>query len=512
MQLKSVPRIVLIPATFALGAISFGCLRGPASSQAVSPPVEPSQQALDMQSAFEQVADKLRPSVVFIKSRQSLNAPSGFRQGQFDPGDGDDNRPGDGDNNSPFGYGFPGSPRGGQQYRMTPQAPRRAYASGSGVIVRSDGYILTNDHVVNGADKVTVKLQDGREFTGQVKRDFKGDLALIKIDADNLPAAELADSDKARVGQWAIAFGSPFGLSDTMTVGVVSALHREQEIGDGQDGRVYPSLIQTDASINPGNSGGPLVDIYGRVVGINVAIESPSGGNVGIGFAIPANTARYVMDQLITRGAVTRGYLGLAPKTLTYDEQQRYGVKAGALVMSVQDGTPASKAGFQVEDVIVRFDGNPVENDGALRDMVARVKPGTTVPVVVRRGGEEHSLDVTIGSAPDQQVAQNAQPSGDNARGKLGVRVGNASDPDVRKQFNLNDSVTSGAVVAEVVPGSPASEAGFQPGDVIVRLNGKTVDSPEKLTEIVGQVKGGDAIPVVLRRGNQTVLAQINLE
>jgi serine protease Do len=245
---------------------------------------------------------------------------------------------------------------------------RHAEASGSGVIVRSDGYILINDHVVAGADRVTVTLLDGRQFPGKVFRDPKSDLALIKINADNLPAAQLADSDSVRIGQWALAFGSPFALNDTMTVGVVSSLNRREEIGEGGTNRLYPILIQTDASINPGNSGGPLVDVYGRVVGVNVAIESPSGGNVGIGFAIPANTARFIMDQLISKGAVTRGYLGLAPASLSYEDQQRYNIKQGALVTEVQDGTPAAKAGFQVEDVIVRYDNKLVAGEATFRD------------------------------------------------------------------------------------------------------------------------------------------------
>jgi serine protease Do len=511
-----VPRTVVIPAVFALGAVAAVGLRGNAGQPAqTTPPIQPPQQALSMQNAFEQVADRLRPSVVYIKSQQTITNPGmRFQQGAFQSQDG-----GDGDDMAPFfRFMFPNMPQmpgmggpGGRQFRMMPQYPQHAYASGSGVIVRSDGYILTNDHVVNGASKVTVRLQDGREFTGQVKPDFRSDLALIKINADNLPAAEMANSDQTKVGQWAVAFGSPFGLNDTMTVGVVSALHREQEIGSGSDGRLYPSLIQTDASINPGNSGGPLVDIYGRVIGINVAIESPSGGNVGIGFAIPSNTARYIMDQLMTKGSVTRGFLGLAPQTLNYDAQQRYGVHQGALVASVQDGTPAAKAGFQVEDVIVKFDGQPVADDAALRDMVARTQPGTTVPVVVRRDSHDVTLNVTVGSAPDQQVAQNNTPGEPSAQSKLGVSVANATDPQVRKQFSLKDSITNGAVVANVVPGSPASEAGIQPGDVIVRLNDKPITNADQLASAAHSLKDGDSVPAVIRRGNQTVLVQINL-
>lgn len=487
-------RAVGIPTALALGAVAFTHMRGNAGQQ--NPPVKPPAQVVEIQTAFENVAEKLRPSVVFIESQRSVTRPSAF---------GGDDGPGGG---IPFDFfGAPGN--GGRQFRMM---PRRAKASGSGVIVRGDGYILTNDHVVQGADKVTVRLQDGRELPGEVKRDFKSDLALIKVNATGLPAAELADSDKVKVGQWGIAFGSPFGLSDTMTVGIVSSLHRNQAIGAGPEQRYYSSLIQTDASINPGNSGGPLIDIYGRVIGINVAIESPSGGNVGIGFAIPANTAKYVMEQLITKGSVTRGYLGLAPKALTFDEQQRYGSKDGVLVASVEDGTPAAKAGLQVEDVIVRFNDQPVTGEGAFRDMVARTEPGTTVPVVVKRDGKETTLQVTIG-APKESVAEakpaSAQPA---QQGKLGVSVADATEPDVRKQFNLKDSVREGAVIVEVAPGSPAASAGLQPGDILLRLNGKSIANAKQLPEIVNSLKEGASVTAVIRRGDQRVLAQIEME
>jgi serine protease Do len=502
---KRVPRAVVIPAVFALGAVAAIGLRGQAGQQANNPPVQPPTQALSIQSAFEQVAEHLRPSVVFIKSRQNLKSPALFRQGADDD-----------DSGLPFSFpGFPGGPgSGGRQFRMMPPSmPRRAEASGSGVIIRNDGYILTNDHVVADADKVTVRLQDGREFIGQVKRDFKSDLALVKIDATNLPAAEMADSDKVKIGQWAIAFGSPFGLNDTMTVGVVSSLHRQEAIGQGTDGRFYSSLIQTDASINPGNSGGPLVDIYGRIVGINVAIESPSGTNAGIGFAIPANTAKYVVDQLITKGAVTRGYLGLAPVTPTYSEKQRYGVQEGALVKVVDDSTPAQKAGIQVGDVIVRYNGQPVADDISLRDMVARTRPGEGVDVVVKRDGHEQTLHPVIGSAPEQKVAANEAPATkEAAKGKLGVQVANASDPKVREELSLKGSEQSGAVIVSVVPGSPASDAGLQPGDVVVRLNNRPIADADQLSETAHGLKDGASVPAVVRRGNQTILAQINLE
>ena len=491
---KTMPRAIIVPAAFALGVALTGAgLRVYAGEQ--KPPVTPPAHALELQSAFEQVADKLNPSIVFIKSRQAASEMGADEQ-------------------SPFNFQFPGMPRtpNGRRLPQLPQTQRHSYASGSGVIVRGDGYILTNDHVVMGADKVTVELSDGREFVGKVSRDFKSDLALIKIDATGLPAAEIADSDKVRVGQWAIAFGAPFGqeLRNSMTVGVVSAMHRSQTIGQGAENRYYSSLLQTDASINPGNSGGPLVDLYGRVVGINVAIESPTGANAGIGFAIPGNTARYVMEQLITKGAVTRGYLGLAPRTLSYADMKTYGVEKGALVVSVEDKTPAAKAGFQVEDVIVRFNGQDVAGEAELRDMISHTAPGTTFPVVVKREGKEQTLDVTLGAPKDQQVAEKAAPV-TTEKSKLGLRVGDVGDADLSDAANKLGA-KSGAVIVEVIPGSPASDAELKAGDVITRLAGQKIANAAQLTTVAQGLQSGSTVTAVFRRGNQTLLAQIEMD
>ena len=305
-----------------------------------------------------------------------------------------------------------------------------------------------------------------------------------------------------------------------MTVGVISSLHRQETIGEGTDGRFYSSLIQTDASINPGNSGGPLVDIYGRIVGLNVAIESPNGTNVGIGFAIPANTAKYIADQLMTKGSVTRGFLGLVPVTATYDEREKYGVKEGAVVHAIDDNTPAQRAGFQVGDVIVRFNGKPIADDATLRDMVGRSQPGTRVDVIVKRDGSEKSLTPTIEAAPAEKVAAADDQPADTqtARGKLGVQVANASDPDVRQQLGLKETIKTGAVIVGVVPGSPAQEAGLQPGDQVTRLNGTPIANAAQLTNVARGLKNGSTVPVVVRRQSQTsgraetILLQITLE
>ncbi len=256
--------------------------------------------------------------------------------------------------------------------------PHRSEATGSGVIVRADGYILTNDHVVEGASGgiVTVTLADGREFKGRVFPDSKSDLAVVKIDpgATPLPVAGFADSAAVRSGQWAIAVGSPFDLQNTMTVGIISALGRHQTIGGdspSNPGRYYPDLIQTDAAINPGNSGGPLFNIDGKVVGINVAIESPVEGSAGVGFAIPSDIAQQVMNSLIQSGKVTRGYLGLAPDDLTPALQTQYGQKDGAFVRDVRLDSPAGKAGLQAADIVTAFDGKPVRSEITLRELIS---------------------------------------------------------------------------------------------------------------------------------------------
>lgn len=481
---QKTPLVVVIPVVFGLGVITAMGLRVNAGAQNNKPPVQPGTQVVEMQNAFEQVADTLRPSIVFIRAKQAAAAPT--------------------EEENPFGFGAPSMPRG---FR-TP----RATASGSGVIVRPDGYILTNDHVVQGADKVVVRLQDGREFNGVVKRDFRSDLALVKVEAANLPAAQLADSDKVKIGQWAVAFGSPFGLSDTMTLGIVSSLHRNQQIGMGSNGRYYPSLIQTDASINPGNSGGPLIDIYGRVVGINVAIESPTGGSVGIGFAIPINTAKFVMEQLIAKGTVTRGYLGLAPKALGFDDQKRYNLTKGVLVTQVQDNTPAAKAGFQVEDVITRFNGKQIDGEIDFRDIVARTAPGVSVPVTVRRGSEDVTLNVKLGSVDEKKVAEANPIRKAETKGKLGIVVGDTQDPEVREKLKLEASSKPAAIVMEVVPSSPAAEAGILKGDIVERIDGKRVGNAEAVTSVVKSLSVGKPVTMVIRRGDQQVLVNIDFD
>ncbi len=458
--------------------------------------------ATSLEGAFEKVADSVGPATVSIKARieePATDDTNGPRSGGMVPPGMDD-----GDEDSPFGglppFLFRNLPRG-----MPPRdgVPRGGgVASGSGVIVREDGYILTNDHVVANArdNTVQVTLNDGRRIKGKVFRDQRSDLAVVKIDAGKpLPYVRLADSNRVRVGQWAIAIGSPFGQQNSMTAGIVSALHRKSNIGLGGDGRYYPNLIQTDASINPGNSGGPLLNISGELMGINVAIYSPSGGNIGIGYAIPSNTAKPIMEQLITRGKVVRGYLGLEPQDVDLRLQDRLGVTRGAYVNSVSGGSPAQKAGIRAGDVVTRFGETEITNEVDLRDAIGRTAPGTPVRVTVLRNQQPRTLSVTVGGAPNETLASAPAPA-PRATNKLGMRT-TPLTADAAQELKV-DAGTKGLVVAAVQFGSPASDAGLSRGDLITAVNGKAVAAPEVLNRAVTGAKSGDLVTFTVLRAS----------
>ncbi|NLH98381.1 MAG: PDZ domain-containing protein [Chthonomonadales bacterium] len=441
-----------------------------------------------LEDGFVAIAQRVLPTVVSIRARRTVQAGGDVP-----------------DINDLFRDFFRGPGGEGPEFRQFPRG-FRAEGGGSGVVIRPDGWVLTNDHVVGGADKVTVKLEDGREFDGTVRRDYRSDLAVVKIDARDLPVAQFADSDKVRVGQWALAFGAPLALDDTMTLGIISAKKRQQAIAEGTEGRFYPTLLQTDASINPGNSGGPLVDATGRVIGINVAIKSPTGGNVGIGFAIPSNTAKQISDALISKGKVVRGFLGVVPTALTPAQREKYGVKSGgALVETVSENTPAAKAGLQPEDVIVKVNGKDIEDDVDFRNVIAWTNPGETVEIVVRRGGKDVKLTAKLEAAPDLGVADASGPSAGGS--KLGIKVERVT-PDSARKYNLGD-IQRGVVVVQVEAGSPADEAGVQPGDVILRANGREMTAPADLDRALSGVKSGDRIPLVIRRENARTLVTV---
>jgi len=346
---------------------------------------------------------------------------------------------------------------------------------GSGVIVSSDGYILTNNHVVGNASEIQVALNDGRQFPAKViGSDPKTDVALIRIKADNLPALTLADSDKIEVGDVVLAIGNPFGIGQTVTKGIVSAKDRTTS------GEMDEDFIQTDAAINPGNSGGALVDTEGRLVGVNSEILTHSGGNQGIGFAVPSNLCRWVMDSLVQNGRVDRGFLGVMIQNLTPDLATAFKLDrtTGALVGDVTSGSPADKAGLKSGDVITQLNGQPIEDASQLKLRVAQTSPGSKVQIAINRSGEAKTLDVTLGNLPDAKVAKADDRSG-NAKTEALAGVGVADlDQNARAELNIPEQV-QGAVITQVAPDSAAYQAGLRPGDVITELNRKPVKSAQ---------------------------------
>jgi serine protease Do len=417
------------------------------------------------QGSYAPVVKKVAPAVVKIETTTTVR----HTQAEDTP-----------DFNDPFWRQFFGHQFGG---RPLPQGPQHEHGLGSGVIVTKDGYILTNNHVVDGASEVKVSLPDGREFTARViGRDPKSDIAVVKIPADNLPTVAVADSDNVEVGDVVLAVGNPFGVGQTVTKGIVSATER-----GGMGLEDYENFIQTDAAINPGNSGGALVDIDGRLIGINTAILSRSGGSQGVGFAVPSDIARNVMQSLVAYGHVTRGYLGVAIQNVTPALADEFKLKEanGALVSDIVPDGPADKAGFKDGDVVLEFNGKKITDSRHLKLTVGDTKPGLTVPVEVLRNGSTETLKVTIKALPgkDDLAAADSSQTGDT--GTLnGVGVADV-DEQIRSQYNIPKNV-NGAVITQVDPGSASAEAGLKPGEVIEEINHQAVkDAGEavKLTE-----------------------------
>ncbi|MCA9795176.1 MAG: Do family serine endopeptidase [Candidatus Eremiobacteraeota bacterium] len=419
------------------------------------------QQIRQELGTFARLAKDLKPSVVNISVIKSVEDPRAI---------------------------FPFGPGG--------QAPESS-GQGSGVIISPDGDVVTNNHVVEGAKDIRVTLHDGRELKATVVgTDPKTDLALLKVDGTNLPAADLGDSDNLAVGDWVMAIGNPFGLEATVTVGVLSGKGRV--IGAGP----YDDFLQTDASINPGNSGGPLFNTAGEVVGINTAIIR---GGQGIGFSIPINMAKFIVGQLKTEGSVTRGFVGLGIQALT--PQLRTGLELpddleGALVSSVVPDGPAGRAGAQVEDVVVSLDDRPIKSDRELLDVVARTPVGSTAKLRVFRDGKMKDLTVTIARRPDEQVS--ARPQADPNSPALGVQVRELT-PDIAAQLGTDD--TAGVLIVDVVPSTPAARAGLQPGDIVRKVGNHEVDNTGDFITQVHNQKGDMAL--LIERQGRTVFVVV---
>ena len=420
-------------------------------------------------TSFAPVVKKVTPSVVKVYVTATVKNASHQLPDEF--------------SNNPFFRRFFGDDFN-RQFRNAP-TPKQ-HGLGSGVIVTKDGYLLTNNHVVDGADEVKVALNDGREFTARViGKDPKSDIAVVKIDAKDLPAIELADSENLEVGDVVLAIGNPFGVGQTVTSGIISAT------GRGSLGLDYEDMIQTDAAINPGNSGGALVDAEGRLIGINTAILSRSGGNQGIGFAVPVNLARSVMESLVKDGRVVRGFMGVNIQDLTPTLAKEFGVKesGGALIAAVTPKSPAEKAGLHDGDIITEFNGKPVKDGRHLKLQVAQTAPGTSVSVKILRDGKSKVVDVTVKELPGSELASNKNSDdADNATDALhGVGVADI-DAAAKEKLSLPANV-KGAVITEVDPNSPAFEAGLREGDVIVEINRKPVKSAQDAIQLTENPK-----------------------
>ncbi len=426
---------------------------------------------------FVELSKRLKPTVVNIRTAKNVKPKQRIRRPQ--------NPFGDDFFDDFFGRFFGESPQ---------QRPRREQSLGTGFIISSDGYILTNNHVVNGADEVMVKLSDGRELKGEIKGlDEKLDLALIRIsDKEKLPVAELGDSDSLEVGEWVMAIGNPFGLAQTVTAGIVSAKGRV--IGSGP----YDDFIQTDASINPGNSGGPLFNAGGKVIGINTAIIA---GGQGIGFAIPVNMAKSVVSQLKEKGKVTRGYLGVRFQPLTADLARSFGLDSekGALIASVEKDTPAEKAGLKAGDVIVEYDGRPINDGNELPRYVAATPIDKKVKLTIVRDGKKQDVTLTVGKLKDGEGEGGA--SGSETE-RLGITV-QELNRELAGRLNLRDG--KGLVITEVKPGTPADDAGIAPGTLIIEINGQRPETMEAFAALAARIKKGDVVRLLLRRADGSV-------
>jgi serine protease Do len=454
-------------------ATLFDPISGPEAQMSPVAPVAP--------GSFSQLAKNASPSVVNISTVKVVK--------------------GGGQVPSPFGADDPF--REFFERFFGDRAPRdfKQRSLGTGFIIDKEGFILTNNHVVEGTDEITVTLADKREFVAKIiGRDPKTDLALIRIESDQvLPALPLGDSDKLEVGDWVMAIGNPYGLGHTVTAGIVSAKYRQ--IGAG----TYDNFIQTDASINPGNSGGPLLDITGEVIGVNTAIFSQSGGSIGIGFAIPINMAKDLLPQL-KKGKVVRGWLGVVIQQVTSElkDKLKLSTEKGALVADVVEGGPAEKAGIERGDVIVTFDGQDISESDDLPYVVASTPVGKTVTVEVIRKGQRKSIQVEIGELEEEEKPQAAS----EARPNLGLSVREIT-PELARNFGLSE--TSGVVIVQVQANSPAQEAGLAPGDLILEIEQVEVKDLEQFNKMTEGYKAGDTILFLIKRRGSTLFLTLTV-
>ena len=472
--------IISFAGTMHFSSLSFNM----SSSDAVAAP------AMEMFSgtpvSFADLAERLKPAVVNISTTKTIATGryrSPFSDPRFERFFGGDE----------FFKRFFGGDMGEREYKQR--------SLGSGFIISEDGYIFTNNHVVETADEIVVKLSSGKEYKATIKgKDKNTDIALLKIEPDNgLPVVTFGDSSKLRVGDWVIAIGNPFGLSQTVTAGIVSAKGRV--IGAGP----YDDFIQTDASINPGNSGGPLFNLRGEVVGINTAIVAQGQG---IGFAIPIDMAKDILPNLKTKGKVIRGWLGVSVQGITEDiaKNLKLETEEGALVSDVFEGDPADKAGIRTGDVIIEVDGTGIKDTHELIKVVGRIDVGEKIKITVLRDGKRKTFRVTVTERPESsELAQGTRDEKSEAH--LGITV-QAITPEIAEHLDLAD--TNGVVVAQVETGSPADEAGLEGGDVILQINRSRITSLQDYRDVMARAVSSDSVLFLIQRGGSKFFAVIN--
>jgi serine protease Do len=485
-KVESVPgRVMFLGALF----VSILVTAGPALSQSRA------ETARELSKAFSTTAKAAMPAVVSIRVEKSVQMnPGGVGPfGRNDPfGQFDD------DFLRRFFGGRLPQRQGPQKYLERGQ--------GSGFIISEDGYILTNNHVVGDVDKITVELQDGRKFTDAklVGTDPDSEVALIKIEGHNFPVLPMGDSDKIEIGDWVVAIGNPFGLDETVTVGVISAVGRRNvHIA------AYENFIQTDAAINPGNSGGPLIDLDGKAIGINTAIVSQSGGYMGIGFAIPINMARTIEEQLKSSGKVSRGFLGVYGQDVTSDMAELLGLKesGGVLVAQVEKDSPADKAGLKSQDVILEMNGKKIQSYLTFRNEIAAMRPGSTAQFNVLRDGKPLEITMTLGERPG--AATETREPAEQPEQSLGLQVQNLTK-DLADQ--LGYELGEGVVVSGVVPGSPADDQGIQRGDLILSVNRGKVTTVSEFMKAVRQSRKNGKVLLLIKRGDTSQFVVVPFE
>lgn len=431
--------------------------------------------------SFADLAEKVKPAVVNISTTTTVRIPGYPFRHFFGPDEG-----------SPFGDFFR------KFFGNIPDQQLKQQSLGSGFIIDKEGHIITNYHVVEGADEIKVKLVDGRDFKAKVVgRDSKTDLALIEISSlfKDLPTLPLGDSDKVRVGDWVLAIGNPFGLGHTVTQGIISATGRV--IGSGP----YDNFLQTDAPINPGNSGGPLMDLKGEVIGINSAIIA---SGQGIGFAIPSNMAKSIISQLKEKGKVIRGWIGVSVQSVTPEIAQAFRLKEpkGALVGDVAPGGPADRAGIKRGDIFISFDGKTINRMSDLPVITAETPVGKEVDVTVIRNGKEMHMKLKVAEMTEQRMAPQMPPP------SLGIKVDNIT-PRLQKEFGINDK--AGVVVLDVEPDSPADDAGLLPGDLIKEVNHKPVRNLQDFNTSMRKMNKNTSVLFLIKRGIQTFYVSIQV-